>query len=675
MGNQKGIMESALIKWRLLLALCCHTAAHSAVPPDYWQQYSKARVFFAKNQLNNALPILEQLEQSKQDYNIELILGDTYSGLGYLPKSLAIYQQALIHGKAANNIVIQRVALFKIARTQLALKQYHKAVLSYQILLSMTLNKADKEIANKGLNNAQHSETTQALTQSESSTQAVNHNNLLQKERQEQFLKTVRHFLDNNEGKNCYDFIKAALYTEPSYPLYMLAAEAMSIMNLPHNALTFYRKALEKSTNDHEKIDALLGIGKMKFWLAHYVAAAKIYNQVVQYHLSGRQYQIALAGLVKSEAYYDRPQKAYQEIPPDLVFNTPGLVVAAAQASLWSGWPDITKNIITNYKFLLTEVNPQASLSKDWRDLTSQTNLATWPNEISPVFFASRDTETFQKQQTVLDYRHYWGYFAQTYLGPEYIKYSQYQSNALEAKGFYLAQTLNLTRNVAIQGKIEPMNFKNLTPSVHSNWNPFLWLATGSFRPNDYVFFNALAQKAVIETFPSFANHITNDQYATTLSIRPLPYLKLDGSYSRLDISDNNVRQGYFFASNLLVSPNYGFSATAVFRGYSNQFKSPNYFSPHQYQERKVVFKLGRKMGASWRYYLDGGFGRQYITSLANTETVSSPTYQWGLGINGPLTKHIFVTFFYVDTHQASAFIDSVDYAYQYGGFSVNILT
>lgn len=133
-------------------------------------------------------------------------------------------------------------------------------------------------------------------------------------------------------------------------------------------------------------------------------------------------------------------------------------------------------------------------------------------------------------------------------------------------------------------------------------------------------------------------------------------------------------RHGYFFASNLLVSPDYGFSTTAVLREFSNQFKSPNYFSPHQYQERKIVFKLGRKMGATWRYYLDGGFGRQYITPLANTTTVSSPTYQWGLGINGPITKHLFVNLYYINTRQASAFIDSIDYGYQCGSLSLNLL-
>ena len=766
-----------MAKWSLLLGLCCHysiTAAYSAVTTDYWQEFSKAKDFFAKNQFNDALPILEQLEQSKQDYNIELVLGDTYSALGYLPKSLATYQQALIHGKAANNNVIQRVALFKIAKTQLALKEYRQAALNYQSLSAMSLDKADKEIATAGFENAHTNELSQVLSEShdlidknegkkayqliepylikehsfdftliagqsmaimneplrsfnyfkqclglaknapqkriallgminmqiqrnnvalaehyfrqfQHYAKGVKDKTLQQKEQKikeqikalkhELFLKKARGFLEKNEGKKCYDFIKLALYTEPSYPLYMIAAESMSMMNLPENALDFYQNALAKSTKDHEKIEALLGVGKMQFWLARYVSATKTYKKLTQLHLSDREYQLALAGLIKSEAYYDRPQKAYQQIPPKLVFTTPDLVIAAGQASSWAGWSDKTKTILTDYQSLLRDINPKSALGKDLADLTWQTDLATWPNQVTPSFFASRDTETFHKKQVVLDYRHYWSYFAQTSLGPEYIKYSQYQFYAMDVKGFYLSETLNLTRNLTVFGKVEPINFKNVTPMAHSNWNPLLWNAAGTFKPNDYLSLNLLAQKEVIETFPSFANHLTDDQYATTLSISPLPYLKLDGSYSQLNISDENVRKGFFFSGNLLANPDLGFSTIAIFRGFSNQFKSHDYFSPHQYQERKVLFKLGRKMGATWHYYLDGGFGRQYITPLADTETVSSPTYQWGFGVNGPLSKHLFVTFYYTNTHQASAFIDSLGYAYQCGGLSFNVLT
>jgi tetratricopeptide (TPR) repeat protein len=770
-------MDVMLIKRSLLLSFLCHcliTAAYGAVPADYWQQFSKAKDLFAKNQFNDALPILQQLETSKPDYNIELVLGDTYSALGHLQQAIQTYEQALVHGKAVNNLVIERVSLFKMGRAQMALKQYQQAERSYQTLLGMAIDKDDKELASTGFNNAHASVLAEVLAQArklidnnegkqayqmihpylakennfdftliagqsmaimneplrsfnyfkqslvlarnspqkrivllgmvnmqlelknlsmaqhyyaqfkryakgikdkELKTIELKIEEQIKALKQELFYKKARVFLDEGEGEKCYDFIKTALYTEPTYTLYIMAAESMSIMNLPENALNFYQTALANSANKHEKIDALFGVGKMQFWLARYVRSGKTYADILQYHLSGKQYQQALAGLVKSEAYYDRPQKAYQHIPPNLVFTTPELVVAAAQASLWAGWSDKTKNIINQYQPLLADVNPKSGIGKDWRDATWQTDLATWPNELSPSFFASRDTETFHKKQSILDYRHYWSYFAQTSLGPEYIKYTQYNYNALDAKGFYLTETLNLNRYLMVQGKIEPMNYNNLTPYLHSNWNPFLWSATGSLKPNDYVSLNVFGQKEVIETFPAFAHHITDDQLATTLSVSPFPYLRLDSSFSRLNISDDNVRTGYFYAANLLANPDLGFSTIATLRGFSNQFKSPYYFSPNKYQERKLLFKLGRKMGSVWHYYMDFGFGRQYITPLADTETVSSPTYQWGAGVNGPITKHLLITFYYINTHQASAFLDSSGYAYQCGGLSFNILT
>ncbi|RUR08131.1 lipopolysaccharide assembly protein LapB [Legionella sp. km772] len=491
----------------------------------------------------------------------------------------------------------------------------------------------------------------------------------------ELLIKKAQSYLDQNEGGKSFALIKADLYTAPNYLLYMIAAESMSIQNRAQQALEYYQSAFQHSANDKQQKTALLGIARMQFWLAQYVRAKDTFTRLLHYNLSAQEYQKALAGLVKSYAYYDRPQKAYQQIPSTLVFKAPELIIAAAQASSWAGWSDISKTILHDYQPVLEGSDLSSGLTKDWQDLIWQTDLDTWPNIISPTFFASRDTETFHKKQVTLDYRHYWSYAAQTSFGPEFIDYSQYNFYALNATGFYLSQSIQPNRHLSLIGKIEPMAYKDQTVLQHPSWNPVLWMAKGTVNPNDYIKLNLLAQKEIIETFPAFYNRISDNQYAGTLTLSPLAYLKLDGSLSRLNISDDNIRQGYFLATTLVANPDLGLSTTFIYRGFSNEFKSPDYFSPHQYKEKKILLRLGRRLGATWHYYLDGGLGRQYITPLVNSETNSSPTYQWGMGINGPLTKHLFVTFYYINTHQASAFIDSVGYAYQCGGLSFNLLT
>ncbi|WP_298622928.1 hypothetical protein [uncultured Legionella sp.] len=834
----------------------------------YWQEYSKAKKLYNQNKFSEALIVLEQLEQQQKNYNVELTLGDTYTALGYIQKGLNSHTSALEHGKQANNIVIQRVALFKIGKLQTLQKEYEAAAETYTVLLSMKLDKEDYAVANSGFKTAQEQinilatnliKTGNQLAEKEEPTKALSnfqeayrkalltHNDDMQRialfkiartqlwllnyndaiksykhllstpldkedsnlanaglkeayelkkealikearelinknqgreaytliepylasqnlfelfiiaaqsmaildnpnqsfiyfhkaystsnnlsersiallgmikmqlslnnrknaehylflldrmtsahkipgveQKKQEFIEQLNQlkigtqieqaqkYLESNNGKQVYDSIKWYLEAEKSPLLYLLAAESMAMINQPQFAFNYYQEAFNSTNKPKYKIIALFGMGKMQFWMARYVRAKNIYKELLHYNLSKKQRELALAGMVKSLSYYDRPRLAYSKIPPELVFTTPEMVIAASQASSWADWSDITKNILTQYSETLEQVNLQSGLGRDLKDLVWQTNLATWPNIITPSYYTSMDSETFSKSKTVIDYRHYWNQQSQTVLGPEYIKYSQDYFRAMDAKGFYIGQIIRPGRYLILDGKVEPMEYKNRTIGQRDNWSPILWNVAGSLTPNDYIKFKLLGQKEVLETFPAFNHRITNTLYGTNLTISPLPYVSLDGSYSHMDISDKNERNGYYFAPSLLINPDLGLTTMAIVRGFSNKFRSRDYFSPAQYQEKKVLVKLGRKLGPTWHYYLDGGFGRQYIKDLSDSETNSSPTYQWGMGINGPLSKVLFFTIYYVNTHQASAFIDSPGYAMQYGGISVNLLT
>jgi hypothetical protein len=451
---------------------------------------------------------------------------------------------------------------------------------------------------------------------------------------------------------------------------YFITAERLSLSDKPRQALNEYQKAWQFSRDPSDKKRALFGIARMQFWLGQYVRAGHSYQRLLELSLTPIEYELALAGRVKSLAYYDRPRAAFGMIPSHLVFTTPQLIIAASQASLWSDWPDITKTTLTS----LQDLSPNTALGKDLQELQWQTKLATSPHVVTPSVFVSHDSEDFNKQRTIIDYSHYWNYNSQTFVGLDAIHYDQGTSHQLNARGIYVAQTLRPTRHFIFYAQGEPIEYKNKTLLEGKTWAPLLWNTHVNYTPNDYVSLRILALREIIETFPAFENQITDQQYASSLSINPLPYLQVNAAYSRLNISDSNHRDSYSLSSTMLLLPTVGLSATGLLREYTDQFTSPNYFSPYNYKAASFLLKLGRKLGATWHYYLDGGVGRQYITSRPSDPTVQSPTYQWGLGITGPMTSWLVWNAYYADIKQASAFLDSPDYHYQYGGISINIL-
>lgn len=179
----------------------------------------------------------------------------------------------------------------------------------------------------------------------------------------------ARHFLQSNQGDKAFALIKDQLGKTKNSVIYLIAAESMASHDNPKLALIYYQKALELSKNPREKTNALYGIAKMQFWLGRYVRAARTYRLLLTYKLNPRQYELALAGLVKSLAYYDRPRQAYRSIPHNFTMTTPDLTIAAAQASSWANWSDITNSILTTYRPMLTRLNPQPPLGKDLKDL------------------------------------------------------------------------------------------------------------------------------------------------------------------------------------------------------------------------------------------------------------------------------------------------------------------
>lgn len=478
-------------------------------------------------------------------------------------------------------------------------------------------------------------------------------------------LALVKKYIQANEGKKALEILSQWSKSKNNFDVLLLMAESYAEMDDPISALAYYDCALRHAKKRDEYEVAYSGVAKMLFWLDKYMTAGSIYRKLLTYPLDKKSRELALAGRVKSLAYADRVHDAYVLVPKQVKFTTPQMVVAASQASLWAGWPDITKHILCAYRPIWNKIDPQSSLGKDMLDLRWQLNLATARNNVAPNFYMYSDAENFIKRDYFLDYSRYWSQCWQSRVGLERVDYAQ-NGNRLAADSIYLSQIWQPSRDLVFQGRLEPANY--------ASWHPFLWSTRVNYTPNDLWRVGFNATKEVVETLNAFNAKITDNLYSGDVRFSPLPYFQLNGSLSHLNFNDSNVRKSYFVSAALLASTHFGITLEARQRGYTDALVSPNYFSPIRYQEKMALIKLGRKWGSTWRYYFTLGKGRQTITPDQTIPQGSSPTELIEFGLNGPVTHCIVLNAYYGWAKQAAAFQNSPDYSYQYGAIALNFL-
>jgi tetratricopeptide (TPR) repeat protein len=479
-----------------------------------------------------------------------------------------------------------------------------------------------------------------------------------------QRIRLARQYLSANKGLRALGALRPLLTTQAKFDVRILAAQAYAEINEPRMALAYYKSAFHLARKVEERTIALFGIGKMQFWLGNYYPAMSSYRQILDNPLGLHNFELAKAGLIKSLAYADRPILGYRSIPEGLVFTTPEMVVAASQATLWGDQADLSKYILERYQSITQTIDPNSNLGSDLQDLQWQVALSTNPNVLSPSEFYSEDSEHFTVLRSTLDYSHYWSQQHQSFVGFEQNRYKQL-SHLLNAEGVYFQEKWRPTRTLILNGKVQP--------TTYQLWNPFLWTLNSNYRPNDHFRAQALLQEEVIETFPAFDHHITDLQSAGNVFLSPLPYFKINGSLSRLNISDSNVRNGYYIATTAVLSTVLGLNLTLQKRAYTDKFVSRYYFSPNQYSASTAILRIGSKTRSVWHYYIDAGIGTQNI-GITGNPTATSPTHQFGFGFNGPISQYLILNAYYALSHQATAFINTPNYTYQYGGVSLNIL-
>lgn len=664
-----------------------------------------------------ALTTLKPLMRGTPHYEVMLLAAQCYAELGRPDDSIKYYQRAYALAASQNERDIARTGIKKLqhwinddhehqsiqrikqylyhnkgraALTRIQQLRHHqahyetylltaqayaelqnpqRALHYYQLAQSHAQFSAQSAQAQKGINKMRMwlaaNQKKHRTHKARSNEPACRHSTQQQQPSCARRIRLARQYLSKNQGKQAIQTLQPLLNKQSPFETHILAAQAYAEDDQPELALAHYESALSKAKTSEEQTVALFGMGRIEFWLGHYAKSKHLYQCILNHAQNKLAFELATAGKIKSLAYADRPILAYRSIPPQLKFTTPNMVIAAAQATLWADQADLTKNILTTYQPITQTIDPQSALGKELRDIQWQAALNTHPNVFTPSEFYFEDSEHFSILRTTVDYKHYWSQQYQSFVGFEQTRYKLH-APILNAEGVYLQQKWRPTRQWTLNGKLEP--------TTYQLWNPFLWLASANYQPNDYFGTQWLIQREVITTFPAFAHHITSYQYAANVVLSPMPYFNINAAVNSLQISDSNVRNGYFIAATGVISNALGLNLTIQRRGYTDKFISPYYFSPNQYSTNTVILRLARKTHAVWHYYIDGGIGNQNIGITENSPMATSPTQQIGLGLNGPLNPYIILNVYYAFSRQAAAFLGSPDYRYHYGAISLNIL-
>jgi hypothetical protein len=607
-----------------------------------------------KNQYTKANKLIKPLLKNPSA-EIYLLAGDNNSGMEKPKIALTYYQKAFELAKLKKNRSVSNRAMFGIARVQLALGDKKQAIKLYRQLLLNGLNQSDKKVAQLGLKQALLSKPPKPNNSPEDKKLAV-----------------IYKFIDEGKGLLACKLIMLLLnkHKEPRY--YILAAKSMEAIDKPRNALGFYfsayQLALQTKDIDSQR-EAVQGIGAMQMWMGEYVRATRTYKQLLTYHLKPKDYELARANLVKSYAYRDRNYTAFNDIPWDMEFTLPDMVEAALQTTLWLQQGDIAKELFSKYQPIQDKIKHTSYMYRDLKNIEWLLCQETAPYQFTPKYYYYSDTEDFLIQHATLDFRRYWSQYAQTYIAPSYVRYSQY-GNVINGQTIRLAQSWNPNRYTFFNASIEPASYKN---TVSNSWNPVLGSLTGTYNFSDAFALNAGAAREVVEAFTAVDNRILTDTYTIGTDLQPLPYLYISANDYRMNFSDNNNRKGYFFVGKASILPNMGIYTGYRIRNYHDKFKSPFYFSPNLYHEELFLLGISRLVTDTWRFYADGGYGKQTIQFKSNEGAGGAPSWFYKLGLRGPITRCIYFDLLYTNAAQSSAFTNGENYKFKELIASINI--
>lgn len=576
--------------------------------------------------------IKQLLSEKHESTTIFILAGASYALQNYPVSARNFYQKAVIYAKKENNKNLLRIALFGLARTQLKLQHTKESKKTYMQILAMNLSKKDNLLAQEGLLKVRK----------------IALRNIIQRSIKKDSKLKAYHLL--------LEYVKR--YQQPRE--LMFAAKMMLNLEKPKQAILLYEAAYQKALSEQDRNDqrqALIGLSETHMALDHYVRATSVFNKLLRnYPLTPQEYENAKAGLVKSYAYRGWNYAAFNAVPWDMEFTSVHMVIAALQTSLWIERGDMTQELYTKYADILKTIRTGSYLERDLKNIDWLLCLTTAPYQIKPEIYHFQDNEGFNIQKSSIQARRYWSQNWMSFATLTHLKYSQL-GEQIKGPSIKLRQLWRPSRFFEADVAIAPTRL--------TNWRPTLWNVSTSVTPNDLISFRGGIDKEILEGFTAIQNSNTYNNYHGGATLQPFPYVRLDGTIYELKINDSNRRTGFNFDGTVTLMPTRGIYGGYRIRDYSSAFQSPFYFSPDHYNQSLFILGIGQRIFETWRYFAEGGYGKQTIKPSPDVAKGSGPSWFYRGGIRGPISRCIYFDIAYGKYNQASAFVDAENYASQ----------
>ncbi len=438
---------------------------------------------------------------------------------------------------------------------------------------------------------------------------------------------------------------------------YLNKAKAAFMAENFKEAICFYTLAQRNASSQSDTNTTLFGLGGIYISMGENYKALNIYKALLEEKLQKEDFEVALNGYVNSLSNLDKPMMAYYAIPENFKYTNPRLIVTAAQAALWAGWPYKSSNILSANENLLQQIDPNSRLGGLYEEVLWQTTSLTAPNTADYKHYYLVDSEKFRVFRGIINYSHRTSAMFNTSL-------------ALTRNHFTIPGLWPVNGNVVTLQEDGLLNdyfgyLANLSSANYQYWNPILWDFKLALQPNDTLTISARNNKEIVEAIPAINNHITLDTSEFNIRIEPIYRVFISGAFFNSKFSDNYKRNGSSANFSYLLLSDYGVYIDYFIRSYHAKNPSQFYFSPLKFRQTLLSLRIKHHITNTWNYYASGGVGRQWI----NTDPYTIAR-KLQFGITGPLFKCINLDGYYLYSSSAD---NSVTGAYSYKVIGANL--
>ncbi len=618
------------------------------IPPSPEDQLvKKSRELLQANKPQEAYDSLK--EELPKSTNAALFI-NAAKAMAILEKpkpALEYYQKAL---SLSDNNQDKIVALFGMIKMQIWLNEPTATKKSIEQLKQIKLTPSDSSLLSR-------------LTQKLYGSKSYKQKNII---RPPTLIDKIISFISHENPQAAIELLSN--YQGPkNYLYYITTARALALMELPRQALDYYKEAYKKAQNSEEQKAALFGIGTIDLWLELYEDSRRVFKQLLSMPLTPDEKERATQGLVTSLSYQDYPMLAFSYISESTVFKYPRSVLAAARAAAFADWGYKAKIIFLNNREVISKIPPKSALGKELKEINWLVLRETAKATLGITNFFQRDTDDFviDRRGANASYR-FFGINSNTLFS---LRNNIYRQPMIETKVnvAYLGQSfINImdTINVDFAGSINEVDYIN---TQESKWNPFLWEGNLGYKPNDYWRFGLHNDEEYVESLPALQNHILMNNTEGSFAFHPFPRMIYQAALFHNEFNDSNIRNGGTTSLGYLLSRPFGVSGILRARGYTNTIpRSPNYFSPKRYKDYSYGLIVKRKLSSTWRAYAEGALGQQIILNTSESDQVKQRIYNYNFGIEGELLKNLQLILFY--GYSQSAFTNANGYARRYTG-------